>query len=137
MGSASLKRQIDAFAKKSQDRLDALARQSVQALAGKVLVDTPLDTGFLRGSWQPSIGDPDISHKAEPDPTGANIEAKLATIAPQIKGGVKFWMMNNAAYARYVHDGTEKMPARPWIKNAVASWPAIVREVIADLKGMP
>lgn len=134
-GSASLKAQIAAFAQKNEARLDALGRQSVQELSQRVVVDTPLDTGFLRGSWQPSIGEPSMSHKGELDASGGLIAAKLASVIPQIKTGVIFYMMNNAAYARYVHHGTEKMAARPWVENQVAAWPSIVRDVIHDLKG--
>lgn len=134
-GSAALRAQVDAFAKNVPERLDALARQAVQELSSRVVQDTPLDTGFLRGSWQPSIGQGDMSHKGEADKSGAAIEAKLASIVPQIKAGQVFWMMNNAAYAGFVHWGTEKMAARPWVQNNVAAWPSIVREVIADLKG--
>jgi hypothetical protein len=134
-GSASLKAQIAAFAQKNEARFDALARQSVQALAHGVVEDTPLDTGFLRGSWQPSIGEPSMTHKGEMDASGGLITAKLASIIPQIKTGVIFHMMNNAAYAGYVHDGTTTMAARPWVQNKVAAWPSIVRDVINDLKG--
>lgn len=127
--------QVGKWAKDAPEKLDALARQTVQEVAHRAVEKTPVDTGFLRGSWQPSIGEPSTSHDGKIDTAGAAAQAAISVLIPEIKAGVMFYMMNNAKYAGFVEYGTSKMAGRFYVTDTAKSWPAIVRSVIADLKG--
>lgn len=119
--------------KASDDKLDALARQVCYEMAFRVVEKTPVDTGFLRGSWQPSIGVPKLAGDPEPDPGGAKAMGKIAAVIPQIKAGDRFYMMNNANYARAVEYGTSRMAGRHYVGDTVASWPSVVADTAASL----
>lgn len=114
-------------------KLDALARQVCFEMAQRVVEKTPVDTGFLRGSWQPSIGAPQVATDPAPDPAGAAASATIAAVIPQIKAGDRFYMLNNASYARAVEYGTSKMAGRHYVSDTVAAWPEIVRSTAAEL----
>lgn len=79
--------------------MDELARQVCQQVAAEVVNTTPVDTGFLRGSWQPSIGKP-----ASGPGNGADASA-VGLVAQEVKAGDVFFMTNNAAYARRIEFG--------------------------------
>ena len=121
------KAQLGAWANQTQEKLDALVRQSAQELAARVVKATPVDTGFLRGSWQPSIGN---------GPAGAG-PGDVSLVAAQIKAGQQFYLLNNAEYALHVEYGTSKMAGRHYVGNNVAAWPLIVDQVAATLKLKP
>lgn len=136
--------QIGKFAKEAPEKMDALARQTVQELGKRVVEATPVDVGFLRGSWQPSIGEPSRDHEGSNDIGGTKVAAAISVLLPEIKAGVMFYLMNNAVYARRLEYGfngkdslnrTYNQAGRFYVTDTAKSWPAIVRDVLADLKG--
>lgn len=129
-----LQMDIDRFAKRSKVKMEALARQTVQALGAEAVDRTPVDTGFLRGSWQPSIGAPADADGIE-DPSGAVANGRIAAVVANMKAGDTVYMMNNAVYGKFVEFGTATMAGRFFVTETVKRWKDVVREVIADLKG--
>lgn len=133
MDGKTFEAQIGKWAASVPHKMDAFARQVVQELASRVVQRTPVDTGFLRGSWQPSIGEPSLTHKGSEDKAGAKVSAAISVIIPQIKAGVKFYLMNNANYARPVEYGTAKMAGRHYVTDTAKAWPSIARDVAVDM----
>ncbi|CAB4180576.1 hypothetical protein UFOVP1040_80 [uncultured Caudovirales phage] len=122
-------------------KFEALVRQSIQEMCRTVVVATPVDTGFLRGSWQPSIGDP-AAAKGSLDESGSKALADVAVIVTSLKPGDRFQMWNNAAYARrleYGFVGEDSLgrhydqKGRFYVTDSVKRWPQIVAKMAADL----
>lgn len=124
---------LQKWANATQEKLDALVRQTCQEVAYNVVRDTPVDTGFLRGSWQPSIGKPEGA-VGKTDPSGAIAAAEVSLVAAQMKAGERFFMINNAKYARFVEYGTSKMAPRYFVTDNVKRFSAIVRKYARQLK---
>lgn len=136
--------------KKVGARLQAVARQTVQEMAKQVVLATPVDLGFLRASWQPSVGDDAESiivgkfgTPQSPDPSGAMALTKIAAIVPQIKTGDVFHMRNGAVYAMRIEYGFVgedslgryyNQQGQFYVTGTVKKWPKIVEQVIKDLK---
>lgn len=123
---ASFKADISAWAVKNADRMEALARQTALEVSTQVVVKTPVDTGFLRSSWQPSIGSP----KAGP---AASAGPDVSLTVSNLKPGDTYWMTNNASYARFVEFGTSKMAGRFFLTDTVTRWKSIVAKVAKRL----
>lgn len=87
------------WAQKFSVSMDALARQTCQEVSSLVVNGTPVDTGFLRSSWQPSIGEP-ITTEGNGDAVST-----VALVCADVKAGDTYWMTNNAAYARRIEYG--------------------------------
>lgn len=120
---------VGKWADLTQDKLDALVRQTCQELAERVVRDTPVDTGFLRASWQPSIGRP-----SEQAP-GAGSPGTVSLVASQVKAGEVFYMTNNASYGRYVEFGTSKMAGRYFVTDNVKRFRSVAEKYARQLKG--
>lgn len=131
--SQVFKAQIDGWLRKAPEKLDAIARQVCFEMAERVVDATPVDTGFLRGSWQPSIGEPSLDHQGKDDKAGAAAQAAIALVIPQMKAGQRFYMMNNASYARPVEYGTSKMAGRYYVTDTVKKWDSVVQQVASEL----
>jgi hypothetical protein len=132
----------------SENSLEALMRQSIQQMAFRVVEATPVDTGFLRGSWQPNIN---AMAKAQPggkgkkaanDKSGAAAFAKIAATVVGMKPGDTFYMSNNAVYAlrmEFGFNGTDalgrryRQPGRYFVTGTAAQWPSIVAGVAQSL----
>jgi len=105
---------IESFVDKAKGRTKAFAAEFIQDVNEAVVRGTPVDTGFLRGSWFAALnGDP--SGDGAADKTGGSAIARLNLVASGITLGDVFVAQNGAAYAGFVHNGTSKMAPRPWV----------------------
>lgn len=123
---------LGAWARKAGDKMDALARQTAQEVSFQVVNKTPVDTGFLRSSWQPAIGGPKPSNGApgaQSKPIG-----EIGLVAAGLKAGEMYWMTNGAKYASFVEFGTSRMAGRFMVTDTVSRWGQIVERVARDLK---
>jgi Bacteriophage HK97-gp10, putative tail-component len=126
----------------TDERIEAFARQVCFEMARSVVKATPVDTGFLRGSWQPSIGEPKDAEGSE-DPGGAKASAIASLVSADVKLGDKFYMVNNAKYARRIEYGFVgedslgrkfNQSGRYFVGDTVARFKVICRKVARDLK---
>ena len=123
---------INGWATATQAQIEGLARQTCFQMAENVVRSTPVDTGFLRGSWQPSINGP-ADEPGSADPSGVATIAEVMLSANGMTPGDTFYMLNNAKYARHVEYGTSKMAGRHYVGDNVAKWPAVVAKVAKEL----
>lgn len=129
---------LASWADKVGEQADALARQVCQETGFRVVYHTPLDTGFLRGSWQPSLGAIQTGDKA----AASDSIADVALVCTGIKAGDVFYMTNNASYARRIEYGFVgqdslgrhyNQPPRYFVRDTVAKYREIVTMSAQDL----
>lgn len=133
---------IDKWHAATNEKIEAFARQVCAEMGEQVVTETPHDTGFLRGSWQPSIGEPK-SGEATNDPSGKMAISAAALVAADVKLGDKFYMANNAVYAKRVEYGfvgedslgrKYNQAGRFYVADTVARFKSVCRKVARDLK---
>lgn len=119
---------LDAFVAKAKGRMNEFLIEFLQDLNEQVVRATPVDTGFLRGSWFASIGAPSVSGGAL-DPAGAGAVARMNLVASGIVVGQAYYAMNGAAYAarvEYGFVGKDKLgrqfnqPPRAFVRSTMA-----------------
>lgn len=124
------------------DDLLSVARQSVYELALRVVMDTPVDIGFLRGGWQPSIGELPPPKDAEKDAAGAAALADLAVSLAGLTLGETIYYTNAVIYARRIEYGFVgfdslgryyNQQGRFYVMNNVAQWQSIVSAKAVEL----
>ena len=116
----------------TQAQLEGIARQTCMEMGERAVRATPVDTGFLRGSWQPSINEP-ATKDGSPDPAGAQTIAQVMTVANAVMPGDRFYMLNNASYNMAVEYGTSKMAGRFYVQDTVKQFEAVVAQVAKEL----
>lgn len=135
------------WAQLSKRQLEALGRQSIQALCYRVQANTgpPIGpnviTGFLMGSWQPSIGTPPKAvADLHPD---KDQDVELSVMLSTLQLGQTFFYVNNANYAMRQEFGFTGVDAlgrmvhqqgKFFVKKTVSQWPQIVDGVAVDLR---
>ena len=138
------KADLDAWLALSTGQLEALARQSIQALAERVVETTPIDTGFLRGSWQPNLNvlPPPRADDDSTDSTGDAALGRVGIVVSGIRAGDTFYMVNNARYGMRLEFGfvgadslgrVYNQAGRYFVTRAIAAWPDIVANEARDL----
>lgn len=121
-------------------KMDALARQTSQQVSENVITSTPVDTGFLRSSWQPSLEKPASAEGAAGKQDQA-LAAVSLTVAG-MKAGQVYYLTNNAAYAKRIEFGFAGQDSlgriydqsgRFMVTDNVKRWPSVVEAVAKDL----
>lgn len=134
---------IENWRLKVRGELLGIARQSIYELAFRVVTDTPVDTGYLRGGWQPSIGDIPGPKPTQPfDAGGAIAMADFAVSIAELKLGDTFYYTNATVYARRIEYGFVgedslgryyNQAGRFYVTNNVAQWGSIVAQKSKEL----
>lgn len=86
------------FAKKTNSNLDEACRAIKINLFSGVIMDTRVDTGRLRGNWQTSTGNPNLSEVERLDPTG---NQSTSEVTNTVKGDTIDYLTNNLPYAEH------------------------------------
>ena len=132
MSAKVFRAKIAGWKNATKAQIEGIARQTCLEMAERVVRATPVDTGFLRGSWQPALNEVK-NDPGEPDPAGAQTIAEVAVVGNAVKPGDRFYMTNNASYARFVEYGTSKMAGRFYVQGTVKQWQKVVAQVAAEL----
>lgn len=82
---------------------------------------TPVDTGFARANWRPSVNAPAVNPLTQNDPTGQATTARIAVVARRWTPGDTIFIRNNAPYIGDLNAGSSPQ-ARPagFVQRAVA-----------------
>lgn len=134
----SFSAQVNEWVKQTEQRTDAVFRESTQRVVSKAQQSVPVDTGFLRASVRASL-------KAMPpiDTTATRVAGKTFGYDPgqitltiaQAKAGVDViyvgWTANYAAFVEY---GTSRMAPRAYVQRAAMLWPSIVNQVAQEAR---
>ncbi len=131
-------RQVKAIVR-SLNRLTARVVTKITLDVTANLVETtPVDTGWARANWVPSIGQPAIKDlpRDRPDDSqvvaGAVTEQQGATaklLAYTLKMG-KVFVTNNVPYITELNDGSSKKAPTGFVQQAIA------KAVTKDIKGL-
>lgn len=132
MSAKVFRAKIEGWKNATKAQIEGIARQTCMEMAERVVRATPVDTGFLRGSWQPALNDVK-NEPGAPDPAGAQAIAEVMAVGNAVKPGDRFYMTNNASYAGFVEYGTAKMAGRFYVQGTVKQWQAVVAQVAAEL----
>jgi HK97 gp10 family phage protein len=115
---------IERFIQKAGKRQDQFVREFCQDLAEKVVENTPVQTGFLRGSWAAGIGAPAIAASvSDPSP-------RIALNLSRAKAGDTIFISNSASYGAFVEFGTSRMSPRAFVRRTVAQAQTIAQNTL-------
>lgn len=133
--------QVDDIIRKSKERMEAVFKQSVQdtveimqtpvAKGGNI----PVDTGFLRSSLQGGLNTITKGQSVKPDAgTFTYNGTQMTMVIAGAELGDSIYATYSANYAKYVHDGANGRPGRPWVRLAAQQWPATVEKVAGQVR---
>ncbi len=114
-------------------RTDQFVRAFTLELAQRISRRTPVDTGFLRGSWFATVNGAGAPAGGPRTPGGASQQLEATLSATKL--GDVISLDNDAHYAPYVEFGTSRMAPRAMVRTTLAEVPTIARQVAAALAG--
>ena len=131
----SFSAQVSDWVSKSEARVNAVRRESVQRLV--TIAQTPIakggnmpvDTGFLRSSLMASTS---AMPRVGEDEQGT--ESQITLAIANWDAGQPLYLGYTANYAAHVHWGTEGRAARLWVTLAAQRWQQIVEQVTREAR---
>lgn len=122
------------FIKNSKNNETKFLRQFSQELMFEVVQATPVQTGFLRSSWQPYINSPgQETLGGSADQSGQIALDRIGLIVSNLKAGDTLYYINHAEYGVYVEYGTSKMEPRAFVRSVVARADTIAKKVATQI----
>lgn len=128
--------QIRDYAKVVDRRVDYVHRNLGILLFTSVVYSTPVDTGLARGSWWPSKNDPVMGGAQRIDPTGAEVTRDIQKVVMSAQLTDVLFMMNNVEYIVELEYGHSKQAPEGMVRSNVAKVRRMVRDIVADAKGI-
>lgn len=80
---------------------------------------TPVDTGFARANWVPSVGAPHTGEVAKVGGGSAEHAAGVANVLTFKLGDGALWVSNGTSYISILNYGTSDQAGAMWIEAAV------------------
>lgn len=124
----SFKLDLKKFNKKTTHITEEVFKGTVIGLFNKVVLRTPVKTGRLRKSWQPTINSPSVSLKK------ANGDAIITKVS-QAKLGDSIFLINNLPYAQKIEAGSSNQAPAGMVRVTVAEYQKIINENVIKAKG--
>jgi len=95
----SFSKTVASFSRQTGQKVDRVRRVVTLKLLGSVVLDTPVDTGRLRGNWRPSFGTPLTETTAREDKGGREVMREIEALTSISTGDNSIFLTNNLPYA--------------------------------------
>lgn len=123
---------LEAFAKKTQIKMDKVVRKVVIDMTSTIVQMTPVDTGHARSNYfwgvqRTATIDPSMSKNGAPSLTRA------AEFASGVKAGGTVYLTNNLPYIMPLEFGSSKQAPAGMARVTVARFQTIVNKAVAAL----
>lgn len=110
--------------KKIVARLNKVTKQGMVELAlgihGELVVSTPVDTGWARANWVPSVGTPKKEIVGSPDnPDNGPASAGQVEVISQGAVDKQIHITNNVPYILALNGGSSKQAPKGFIEKAI------------------
>lgn len=121
--------QADRIAARLTAHVEKAAKALVLAIAANLIRATPVDTGWARANWIPSIGEP-VSATAGTREAVSPAEqqaGQAAVLAYRLSAGT-LWVANIVPYVRFLNYGSSSQQPAGFVEVAIAQALSKVRE---------
>lgn len=115
-------RDLPALLEKRGDDVRILVRERkrdvAKAVAERLVLTTPVDTGQARGSWVASLGSPTEEPPTDWAPTPADAIGRVEAVVSAAKDE-KIYLVNAVAYIILLRDGYSPQAAAGWVDRSI------------------
>lgn len=119
MGFSRLERRLRRISGRLVDGVEEIVSSVASEIGAEVVPATPVDTGFARGNWRPSLNVPSPVPVTILDPTGAATVSRIRAVAQSYRVGDTIFIRNNADYIDLLNRGSSPQAPPGFVQVAV------------------
>lgn len=118
---------LDRWFSKQKASHDVAIRALALRLFENIIRATPVDTGWARANWWPSIGERIVPPNAGVDRPGGQMKGGASAVVKAValvfngKAGNVFWLQNGVPYIIALEHGSSKQAPAGMVTSSVAS----------------
>ena len=112
-------RRLDRIARRMTAGVELLVQNVAEEIGDAVVIYTPVDTGYARGNWRPSLNAPAGAPISVLDPTGQATVARIVAVARQYRVGQTLYIVNNAPYIGSLNEGSSPQAPPGFVQDAI------------------
>lgn len=115
----SLERRLDRVAARLSGAVERLVGEIIEEIGRELVPATPVDTGFARANWRPSINAPATSPLSFLDPSGAATIGQIVTVGKRWRIGDTAYITNQAPYIGELNQGSSPQAPAGFVGESV------------------
>ncbi len=124
---------IEAFASKTERKMDFAVRKISLELFSRVILRTPVDKGRARANWQVSIGATSNGTLELEDKSGTATISAATAVAAGLRAGDVIFLVNNLQYIQRLEDGYSGQAPAGMVGLTVQEFQRIAEQVGFEL----
>jgi hypothetical protein len=112
--------EADRIAAELEREVETTAKALVLAIVANLIASTPVDTGWARANWIPSIGEPSDAVAGSYEAVSASDQQRgQAAVLAYVLANGALWIANNVDYVLFLNYGTSQQQPAGWIERAI------------------
>jgi len=124
--------EVNNWVRDTQQEMQKGVRQATFGLFDALSDNTPVRTGFLRGSWQVNLNS-SAAEEGEYDKSGTISKSAALDVLGDYRAGDTIYILNSAHYARFVEFGTQHIQPRLYATSVLQNARSIGEAAIRGL----
>ena len=136
INAAEFNRGLDNWMRQFKVDSDKAMRHIASKLFENIIRRTPVDTGWARGNWYPSLNARLETKPGDRPFDAANVPpSDPAQVVAAGKAGDVFWLQNGVPYIGNLENGTSQQAPEGMVKLSIAEAREFFRKWAVDVKG--
>lgn len=119
-GLEDLDRRLARVSRRLTKGVERLIGEVIEEIGRELVPATPVDTGFARANWRPSLNAPASTPVSFLDPTGAATVDRIVTVGRRYQVGDTAFIVNRAPYIGKLNQGSSPQAAAGFVQAAAS-----------------
>lgn len=135
MAKTSFSASIGKFHLKTMEKYIAVKRGAIVDLSTSIILQTPVDTGLLRGNWRLSLNKTSKTKHKSKDKSGQATIARIVQKSLRVGLNTTAYLVNNLPYTIPIeYNGHSAKAPKGVVRVNLARWDDIVRANVRKFK---
>ncbi len=126
----SFKLGVKAFAKKMGRDVNDIKRLVAIDIFGKIITESPVDTGRFRNNWNTSLNKPNYSTTLETDQSGQKAKDGILSVIQGAKVEDDIYLSNGLPYAKRLENGWSRQAPTGMVRINVARFSSAMKQAV-------
>lgn len=116
--------EFDREAQRSLFEVKNVRNAAIMRISERIIQQTPVDTGALKGSWRTQVGTPNAADIPIEDDTGSIPIAENVTVVNKLEMDQTVYLSNGLPYSEEIEfDGKSRQAPQGMVRKNIVNWP--------------
>ena len=115
--------EFDREAQRALFQVKHVRNAAIMSISERIILDTPIDTGALRGSWRTQVGSPNAADIPIEDRSGSIPIAENVSVVNKVEMDQTVYLSNGLDYSEELEDGKSYQAPQGMVQKNIVDWP--------------